>query len=98
MWLSANVNSRPSGVTWRRAKTAPALLIKTSIRLLVTDLNRHAFYLGEACEISKIYGVGNTRRGCAKPREGRLATDFVSCDHDDTSALCGEYFRGYLSD
>src|SRR5262249_22813502 len=66
--------------------------------LLISDLRRHAFHLGEACEISKIYGVGNTGRDCAKPREGRLAAGLVPCDQDDTSTLCGEHFRGYLSD
>jgi hypothetical protein len=48
--------------------------------LPVSDLSRHAFHLGEACEISKIYRVGDTRRAVAKSREGRVAAGLVPCD------------------
>jgi hypothetical protein len=48
--------------------------------LLVSDLSRHAFHLGEACDISKIYRVGDTRRAVAKSREGRIAAGLVPCD------------------
>jgi hypothetical protein len=33
--------------------------------LVVSDLSRHVFHLGEACEISKICGVGEARRAVA---------------------------------
>jgi hypothetical protein len=65
--------------------------------LLVSDLSRHAFHLGEACEISKMYRVGDTRRAVAQSREGRVTASLVACDQDDTGALFGEHFRGYLS-
>jgi hypothetical protein len=80
MWLSANVNSSASWVSWRRAKSAPALLIRTSIHFSWSAiLSRHALYLGEAREIGKIYGVGDTRRAVAKSREGRVAAGLVPC-------------------
>src|SRR4029077_11486223 len=66
-------------------------------RLLVSNLSRHAFHLGEACEISKMCGVGEARRAVAKSRKGRVAAALVPCDQDDTGTLFGEDFRGYFS-
>jgi hypothetical protein len=42
--------------------------------LLVSDLSRHAFHLGEACEISKMYRVGEHFRGYLS-NAGRAARD-----------------------
>jgi hypothetical protein len=47
---------------------------------LVSDLSRHAFHLGEACEIGKIYGVGDVRGAVAKSHEDRVAAGLVPCD------------------
>ena len=45
-----------------------------------------------------MYGVGNARRALAKPREGRVSADLVSCDQDDPGAHSCQYYRGDLAD
>lgn len=80
MWLSANVNSSPSlGNPATSEECARVIDQNVDTLLLVGDLSRHSFHLGEACEIRKIYGVGDTRRAVAKSREDRVAAGLVPC-------------------
>src|SRR5947209_1661620 len=67
----------PTGVS---STIARARVIDQDVdtRLLVSNLSGHAFHLGEACEISKMCGVGEARRAVANSRKGRLAAGFVS--------------------
>ena len=44
-----------------------------------------------------MYGVSNAGRALAKPREGRVAADLVSCDQDDPGAHSCQYYRGDLA-
>ncbi|HEY6603466.1 MAG TPA: hypothetical protein VI009_16835, partial [Xanthobacteraceae bacterium] len=54
MWLSANVNSSPSlGNPATSEECARVIDQNVDTLLLVGDLSRHSFHLGEACEIRK---------------------------------------------
>jgi hypothetical protein len=68
-------------------------LIRTSRRLSVGDFGGHPFHLGQALEIGKIYGVGDTLAASAEPRQSRIRAPLVPGDQDDTGAHLGECFR-----
>jgi hypothetical protein len=65
--------------------------------LPVSDMSGRAFHLGDACEISKIYGVGDTRCAVAKTRRVVLPRILSRAIKTIRAPLFGEYFRGYLS-
>jgi hypothetical protein len=68
-----------------RAGAEDAKLLEEAFKKKLSDLL--ASESVEVGEISKIDGVGNTRRDCAKPREGRFAADFVPCEQDDVGGV-----------
>jgi hypothetical protein len=56
----------------------------------VGDFGSHAFHFGQACEIGKIYGVGDTGSASTEPRQSRFGARLTPRDQDDTGAHLGE--------
>ena len=87
MWLSAKVSSRPSGVTRRSEKMAPALLIEhVDARLARGDRRADPARLGHAREIGQMHAMAEPGRLGFELAHRRLRPSLVAGDDDDPRA------------
>ena len=77
-----------------RAEQCPCIVDQNvDGRFPVSDFDSHTLHLGQACEIGKIYGVGDTGSASTEPRQCCFRSRLIPRDEDDTSAHFGECSR-----
>jgi hypothetical protein len=66
-------------------------------RLPVSDFGSYTFHFGQACEIGKVYGVGDTGSASAEPRQSRFRARLIPHDQDDTGTHLSQCFRSHYA-
>jgi hypothetical protein len=63
-----------------RAEECPCIVDQNvDGRLPISDLSSQPLHFGQACEIGKIYGVGDTGAALTEPHQGRVCAGLLGC-------------------